>query len=164
MHVDTFRTSTIYMIRSMRWRMCLFLLKYSDAFFFDRLSITTNAARMVDVYSSFPLLRFTIWKVSGSLQVYVFKRQGHPTSSIWWKVHPKHKVPYNVVWLCSAIYVLLGIPILRVNVTLTAITSICMIRWVGGHAVPIFVRMVMEEKHFNPGHFTWAMQVEQSGW
>lgn len=102
------------------------------SFFFGGLSITTSAARVVYALS---------------------RDKGIPFSSIWRKVHPKHKVPSNAVWLCAAICVLLGIPILKVNVVFTAITSICTIGWVGGYAVPIFARMVMEEKNFKPGPF-----------
>ncbi|KAL5075157.1 hypothetical protein RYX36_014141 [Vicia faba] len=64
-----------------------------------------------------------------------------------------HKVPTNAVWLCAAICILLGLPILKVNVVFTAITSICTIGWVGGYAVPIFARMVMPEKNFKAGPF-----------
>ncbi|KAK3416390.1 hypothetical protein EUGRSUZ_H02105 [Eucalyptus grandis] len=102
------------------------------SFFFGGLSITTSAARVVYALS---------------------RDKDIPFSSIWRKVHPKHKVPSNAVWLCAAICVLLGIPILKVNVVFTAITSICTMGWVGGYAVPIFARMVMEEKNFKPGPF-----------
>ncbi|CAK7354716.1 unnamed protein product [Dovyalis caffra] len=102
------------------------------SFFFGGLSITTSAARVVYALS---------------------RDEGIPFSSIWRKIHPKHKVPSNAVWLCAAICILLGLPILKVNVVFTAITSICTIGWVGGYAVPIFARMVMAEKHFKAGPF-----------
>ncbi|CAN0917497.1 Uncharacterized amino-acid permease C15C4.04c [Linum grandiflorum] len=89
-----------------------------------------------------------------SIQVYALSRdKGIPFSSVWRKIHPKHKVPSNAVWLCAAICILLGLPILKVNVVFTAITSICTIGWVGGYAVPIFARMVMDEKNFKAGPF-----------
>ncbi|BBH02489.1 bidirectional amino acid transporter 1 [Prunus dulcis] len=102
------------------------------SFFFGGLSITTSAARVVYALS---------------------RDKGIPFSSVWQKLHPKHKVPSNAVWLCAAISILLGLPILKVNVVFTAITSICTIGWVGGYAVPIFARMVMAEKNFKPGPF-----------
>ncbi|KAK8985077.1 hypothetical protein V6N11_076769 [Hibiscus sabdariffa] len=102
------------------------------SFFFGGLSITTSAARVVYALS---------------------RDKGIPFSSIWRQVHPKRKVPSNAVWLCAAICILMGLPILRVNVVFTAITSICTIGWVGGYAVPIFARMVMPEKNFKPGPF-----------
>ncbi|URD88027.1 short-chain dehydrogenase, partial [Musa troglodytarum] len=102
------------------------------SFFFGGLSITTSAARVVYALS---------------------RDKGIPFSSIWRKIHPKHKVPANAVWLCAAICILLGLPILKVNVVFTAITSICTVGWVGGYAVPIFARMVMAEKRFKPGPF-----------
>ncbi|KAJ6819998.1 amino acid permease [Iris pallida] len=102
------------------------------SFFFGGLSITTSAARVVYALS---------------------RDQGVPFSSIWSKLHPKHKVPGNAVWLCAAISILLGLPILKVNVVFTAITSICTIGWVGGYAVPIFARMVMAEEDFRAGPF-----------
>lgn len=106
----------------------------------------------------FPLFLFilctTIALNHGTLQVYALSRDGGvPFSSIWRKVHPKHKVPSNAVWLCAAICILLGLPILKVNVVFTAITSICTIGWVGCYAVPIFARMVMAEKNFKAGPF-----------
>ncbi|CAN1787610.1 Amino-acid permease BAT1 homolog [Linum perenne] len=102
------------------------------SFFFGGLSITTSAARVVYALS---------------------RDKGLPFSSVWSKIHPKHKVPSNAVWLCAAICILLGLPILKVNVVFTAITSICTIGWVGGYAVPIFARMVMDEKKFKAGPF-----------
>ncbi|CAL0319732.1 unnamed protein product [Lupinus luteus] len=102
------------------------------SFFFGGLSITTSAARVVYALS---------------------RDKGVPFSHLWRKLHPKHKVPSNAVWLCAAICILLGIPVLKLNVIFTAITSICTIGWVGGYAVPIFARMVMPEKNFKPGPF-----------
>nr|DAD30338.1 TPA_asm: hypothetical protein HUJ06_009189 [Nelumbo nucifera] len=100
-------------------------------FFFGGLSVTTSAARVVYALS---------------------RDQGVPFSSIRRRVHPKHKVPANAVWLCATICILLGLPILKVNVVTTK-TSICTIGWVGGYAVPIFARMVMTEKNFKAGPF-----------
>ncbi|XP_020253795.1 amino-acid permease BAT1 homolog [Asparagus officinalis] len=102
------------------------------SFFFGGLSITTSAARVVYALS---------------------RDQGIPFSSIWKKVHPKHKVPSNAVWLCAGLCILLGLPILKLDVVFTAITSVCTIGWVGGYAVPIFARMVMAEKNFKAGPF-----------
>lgn len=102
------------------------------SFFFGGLSITTSAARVV----------------------YALSRDGGiPFSRIWRKVHPRYKVPANAVWLCAVLCMLLGLPILKVNVLFTAITSICTIGWVGGYAVPIFARMIMPSKNFKPGPF-----------
>ncbi|KAJ6929223.1 hypothetical protein NC652_013182 [Populus alba x Populus x berolinensis] len=106
------------------------LLTIWGSFFFRGLSITTNAASVVHALS---------------------RDEGIPFSSIWQKIHPKHEVPSNAVWLCAAICILLGLTILKVNVVSTAITSTCTIGWVGGYAVPIFARMVMAEKHFKAG-------------
>ncbi|XP_077231791.1 amino-acid permease BAT1 homolog [Tasmannia lanceolata] len=102
------------------------------SFFFGGLSITTSAARVVYALS---------------------RDEGIPFSKFWRRVHPKRKVPSNAVWLCAAVCILLGLPILKVNVVFTAITSIATIGWVGGYAVPIFARMVMEENNFRPGPF-----------
>jgi amino acid transporter len=57
------------------------------------------------------------------------------------------------VWLCAAISIILGLPILKLDVIFTAIVSISTIGWVGGYAVPIFARLVMAEKNFKPGPF-----------
>jgi amino acid transporter len=102
------------------------------SFFFGGLSITTSAARVVYALS---------------------RDRGVPLSSVWRRIHPRHKVPANAVWLCAAVCALLGLPILRINVVFTAITSIATIGWVGGYAVPIFARMVMREDDFRPGPF-----------
>ncbi|KAG0480531.1 hypothetical protein HPP92_011389 [Vanilla planifolia] len=48
---------------------------------------------------------------------------------------------------------LLGLPIIKVNVVFTAIISICTVGWVGGYGVPIFARLVMKEENFKPGPF-----------
>uniref|UniRef100_A0A0E0P9F0 Amino acid permease n=1 Tax=Oryza rufipogon TaxID=4529 RepID=A0A0E0P9F0_ORYRU len=102
------------------------------SFFFGGLSITTSAARVVYALS---------------------RDRGVPLSSVWRRVHPRHRVPANAVWLCAAACALLGLPILWINVVFTAITSIATIGWVGGYAVPIFARMVMREEDFSPGPF-----------
>lgn len=102
------------------------------SFFFGGLSIMTSAARVV----------------------YALSRDGGvPGSRFWRKIHPKYKIPANAVWLCAFLCALLGLPILGVNVVFTAITSICTIGWVGGYAVPIFARMIMQQKKFKPGPF-----------
>ncbi|KDO57519.1 hypothetical protein CISIN_1g010352mg [Citrus sinensis] len=110
----------------------ILLIVIWGSFFFGGLSVTTSAARVVYALS---------------------RDKGIPFSSIWRQLHPKHKVPSNAVWLCAAICIILGLPILKVNVVFTAITSICTIGWVGGYAVPIFARMVMAEQKFNAGPF-----------
>ncbi|EPS70270.1 hypothetical protein M569_04490, partial [Genlisea aurea] len=110
----------------------IFLFIIWGSFFFCGLSTVTSAARVV----------------------YAFSRDnGVPFSSIWSRLHPKHKVPANAVWLCAAIAILLGIPLLKVDVVFTAIVSVCTIGWVGSYAVPIFARLVMNESDFNPGPF-----------
>ncbi|BBG95582.1 alpha/beta-Hydrolases superfamily protein [Prunus dulcis] len=76
-----------------------------------------------------------------------------PLSPIWRKVHPRSKVPINAVWLCAAISMLLGLPILKLDVVFTAILSVSTIGWVGSYAVPIFARLVMAEDNFKPGPF-----------
>ncbi|TVU14449.1 hypothetical protein EJB05_37919 [Eragrostis curvula] len=92
--------------------------------------------------------------LSAARVVYALSRdRGVPFSSVWRRIHPRHKVPSNAVWLCAAVCALLGLPILRINVVFTAITSVCTIGWVGGYAVPIFARMVMREEDFRPGPF-----------
>ncbi|XP_058756727.1 amino-acid permease BAT1 homolog isoform X1 [Vicia villosa] len=83
--------------------------------FFGGLSITTSSAKVAYAPSI---------------------DKGVSFSLLWRKLHPKHKVPTNVVWLCAAICILLGLPILKVNVVFTTITSICTIGWVGGYAAP----------------------------
>ncbi|KAL4596135.1 hypothetical protein ACB092_12G142400 [Castanea dentata] len=101
-------------------------------FFFCGLSVITGAARVV----------------------YALSRDGGiPFSPIWTKLHPKYKNPTNAVWLCAAISIILGLPILKLNVIFTAILSISTVGWVGSYAVPIFARLVMDEKHFTPGPF-----------
>ncbi|XP_059455711.1 amino-acid permease BAT1 homolog [Corylus avellana] len=110
----------------------IFLCIIWGAFFFCGLSNLTSAARVV----------------------YALSRDGGvPFSRIWIKIHPKHKVPTNAVWLCAAITIIIGLPILKLNVVYTAIISISTIGWVGGYAVPIFARLVMDEKNFKPGPF-----------
>ncbi|EPS63601.1 hypothetical protein M569_11182, partial [Genlisea aurea] len=102
------------------------------SFFFGGLSALTSSARVVYALS---------------------RDNGIPLSSIWRKLHPKYKVPVNAVWLSAAITILIGIPILKVDVVFTAIVSMSTIGWVGSYAVPIFFRMVIEEKRFKHGPF-----------
>lgn len=102
------------------------------SFFFAGLSITTSAARVV----------------------YALSRDGGvPYSKQLRKVNRRVQVPVNAVWFSIAFAILLGIPILKLNVVFTAITSICTIGWVGGYAVPIFARMVIKTENFKRGPF-----------
>ncbi|KAL5721463.1 hypothetical protein ACHQM5_005107 [Ranunculus cassubicifolius] len=110
----------------------IFLCIIFGSFFFCGLSVTTSAARVVYALS---------------------RDKGIPYSNIWKRVHPKYKVPTNAVWLSAAIGILLGLPILKSNVAFTAIVSISTVGWVGGYAVPIFARIVMDENNFRPGPF-----------
>ncbi|KAL9396090.1 hypothetical protein Peur_010343 [Populus x canadensis] len=110
----------------------VFLCIIWGSFFFCGLSVTASAARVVYALS---------------------RDNGIPFSPIWRKIHPKYKVPTNAVWLCAAISIILGLPILKLDVIFTAIVSISTIGWVGGYAVPIFARLVMAEKNFKPGPF-----------
>lgn len=102
------------------------------SFFFAGLSITTSAARVV----------------------YALSRDGGmPYSRLLRKIDRRVQVPVNAVWFCCAFAILLGIPILKLDVVFTAITSICTIGWVGGYAVPIFARMIIKSENFKPGPF-----------
>ncbi|KAF3447036.1 hypothetical protein FNV43_RR12216 [Rhamnella rubrinervis] len=110
----------------------VFLYIIFVSFFFCGLSVTTTAARVVYALS---------------------RDRGIPFSPAWRKVHPKSRVPTNAVWLCAAICMLLGLPILKLDVVFTAIISISTVGWVGGYAIPIFARLVMDEENFKPGPF-----------
>ncbi|XP_031391641.1 amino-acid permease BAT1 homolog isoform X2 [Punica granatum] len=110
----------------------VFLCIIWGSFFFCGLSVTTSAARVVYALS---------------------RDNGIPFSPVWRRLHPKRRVPVNAVWLSAAIAILLGLPILKLDVVFTAIISISTIGWVGGYAVPIFARLVMAEEDFNPGPF-----------
>ncbi|KAG8660510.1 amino-acid permease BAT1 homolog isoform X2 [Manihot esculenta] len=110
----------------------IFLCIIWGSFFFCGLSVTTSAGRVVYALS---------------------RDNGIPFSPVWRKIHPKYKVPRNAVWLCAAISIILGLPILKLDVIFTAIISISTIGWVGGYAVPILARLMMDEKNFKPGPF-----------
>ena len=87
-------------------------------------------------------------------QIFALSRDGGvPYSKILRKVNRRAQVPVNAVWVAAVCAMLLGIPILKLNVVFTAITSICTIGWVGGYAVPIFARMVIKDENFKPGPF-----------
>ncbi|MCO5555369.1 hypothetical protein L7F22_008915 [Adiantum nelumboides] len=110
----------------------LMLVNIWGSFFFGGLSTTTSAARIV----------------------YALARDGGlPYSLIWKKLHSRRKVPANAVWLCISISILMGLPILKLKVLFTAISSICTIGWVGSHAVALFARAQVPSKGFQPGRF-----------
>ncbi|KAI5355220.1 hypothetical protein L3X38_008115 [Prunus dulcis] len=73
----------------------VFLCIIWGSYFFCGLSTTTTAARVVHALS---------------------RDNGIPFSPIWRKLHPRTKVPTNAVWLCAAIGLLLGLPILKLDV------------------------------------------------
>ncbi|MCO5606157.1 hypothetical protein L7F22_060344, partial [Adiantum nelumboides] len=91
------------------------------------------------------------WSV---VQVYAFSRDGRiPLSKTWRKLHLETKVLANAVWLCAAIAILIGLPILKLNVLFTAISSMCTIGWVDAYAVPLCARLVVPEGKFRRGPF-----------
>ena len=95
-----------------------------------------------------PIVHRALW------QVFALSRDGGvPYSKLLRKVDPRAQVPVNAVWCAAICAMLLGLPILKLDVVFTAITSICTIGWVGGYAVPIFARMVIKTENFKPGPF-----------
>lgn len=95
-----------------------------------------------------PVVHFALW------QVFALSRDGGvPYSKLLRKVDPRAQVPVNAVWCAAICAMFLGLPILKLDVVFTAITSICTIGWVGGYAVPIFARMVIKTENFKPGPF-----------
>ena len=70
------------------------------------------------------------------------------------KVHPKHRVPSNAEWLFAAICILLGLPILKLNVAFTAITS-NIYNWMGWWpcSSDLMLGRIMAEKNFKAGPF-----------
>ncbi|KAH9691333.1 Amino acid permease [Citrus sinensis] len=110
----------------------VFLCIVWGSYFFCGLSVTAAAARVVYALS---------------------RDNGIPFSPIWRKLHPKYKVPRNAVWLCTAISMILGLPILKLDIIFTALISISAIGWIGAYAIPIYARLVMAEKNFKPGPF-----------
>ena len=68
------------------------------------------------------------------------------------------------MWLCTAISIILGLPILKLDVVFNAIISLSTIGWVGGYAVQFFARLVMAEENFKPGPFIWVKQEGQYVW
>ncbi|KAK9216228.1 hypothetical protein WN944_008235 [Citrus x changshan-huyou] len=110
----------------------VFLCIIWGSYFFCGLSVTAAAARVVYALS---------------------RDNGIPFSPNWRKLHPKYKVPRNAVWLCTAISMILGLPILKLDIIFTALISISAIGWIGAYAIPIYARLVMAEKNFKPGPF-----------
>lgn len=87
-------------------------------------------------------------------QIFALSRDGGvPYSKTLRKVNRRSQVPVNGVWCASVCAIILGMPILWLNVVFTAITSICTIGWVGSYAVPIFARLVIKDENFTPGPF-----------
>ncbi|ONI29318.1 hypothetical protein PRUPE_1G192900 [Prunus persica] len=72
--------------------------------------------------------------------------------------------PTNAVWLCAAIGLLFGLPILKLDVAFTAFISVSTIGWVGSYAVPIFARLVMLKRTSNQDPFIWVEQAGQFAW
>lgn len=94
------------------------------------------------------------WTIFLSVQVYAFARDGGiPYSKTWRRLHPVTKVPANAIWLCTAVAILIALPILKLSVVFTATSSMCTIGWVGAYAVPLFARMVVAEESFKRGPF-----------
>ncbi|KAJ6954261.1 LOW QUALITY PROTEIN: amino-acid permease BAT1 [Populus alba x Populus x berolinensis] len=78
---------------------------------------------------------------------------GIPFSPIWRRIHPKYKVPTNAVWLCAAISIILGLPILKLDVIFTAIVSISTIGW--AILCPYLQGLSWLRKTSNQGPFIW---------
>lgn len=132
----------------------VFLCIIWGSFFFCGLSTTTTAARVVRKTDSLNLKPQTLHFFL-KLKVTNFICFADHRFMLYQgiKVHPKSKVPANAVWLCAAIGLLLGLPILKLDVVFTTFISVSTIGWVGSYAVPIFARLMMSEENFKPGPF-----------
>ncbi|XVF44231.1 hypothetical protein PTKIN_Ptkin02bG0103900 [Pterospermum kingtungense] len=101
---------------------------------------------------------------SNSRMAYAFSRDGAmPSSSLWHKVN-KQEVPINAVWLSAFISFCMALTSLGSLVAFQAMVSIATIGLYIAYALPIFLRVTLARKTFNPGPFNLGRYGVLVGW
>ncbi|WOK93043.1 amino-acid permease [Canna indica] len=101
---------------------------------------------------------------SNSRMAYAFSRDGAmPLSSFWHKVN-KQEVPINAVWLSALISFCMALTSLGSLVAFQAMVSIATIGLYIAYALPIFFRVTLARKTFNPGPFNLGRYGIVVGW
>ncbi|KAL2546138.1 Amino-acid permease BAT1 [Forsythia ovata] len=101
---------------------------------------------------------------SNSRMAYAFSRDGAmPLSSYWHKVN-KQEVPINAVWSSAFIAFCMALTSLGSIVAFEAMVSIATIGLYLAYAMPIFFRVTLARKSFNPGPFNLGRYGVFIGW
>ncbi|XP_022878491.1 amino-acid permease BAT1 homolog isoform X2 [Olea europaea var. sylvestris] len=101
---------------------------------------------------------------SNSRMAYAFSRDGAmPLSSFWHKVN-KQEVPINAVWLSAFMAFCMALTSLGSIVAFEAMVSIATIGLYIAYAMPIFFRVTLARKSFNPGPFNLGRFGVLVGW
>ncbi|CAI9756044.1 unnamed protein product [Fraxinus pennsylvanica] len=101
---------------------------------------------------------------SNSRMAYAFSRDGAmPLSSFWHKVN-KQEVPVNAVWLSAFMAFCMALTSLGSIVAFEAMVSIATIGLYIAYALPIFFRVTLARKSFNPGPFNLGRFGVLVGW
>lgn len=101
---------------------------------------------------------------SNSRMAYAFSRDGAmPLSSFWHKVN-KQEVPVNAVWLSAFMAFCMALTSLGSIVAFEAMVSIATIGLYIAYAMPIFFRVTLARKSFNPGPYNLGRFGVLVGW
>ncbi|GER32800.1 amino-acid permease BAT1 homolog [Striga asiatica] len=101
---------------------------------------------------------------SNSRMAYAFSRDGAmPFSEFWHKVN-KQEVPINAVWMSALIAFCMALTSLGSLVAFQAMVSIATIGLYIAYALPIFFRVTLARKSFNPGPFNLGKYGVLIGW
>lgn len=113
---------------------------------------------VIIIYGSF-FFGCVVGVLGGSRVGYALARDnGMPLSGVFRKL-TGHRVPMYSVWLTVTIGLLFLLPLLKNATIFYANSSIATIGWVGAYAIPIFFRLVQDERDFRPGPFYMAKYV-----
>ena len=90
--------------------------------------------------------------------------RGLPGNTIWKRVNRLTGTPMNAIAFAVVVAFLLGLPLIHSTVAFTAVVSISTIGLYISYAIPIFCRLTIGRRGFQPGPFNLGLLSQPIGW
>lgn len=90
--------------------------------------------------------------------------RGLPGNVIWKRVNRLTGTPMNAIAFAVTVAFLLGLPLIHSTVAFTAVVSISTIGLYISYGIPIFCRLTIGRKNFQPGPFNLGFLSQPIGW
>jgi amino acid transporter len=102
---------------------------------------------------------------SNSRMLYAFSRDGGlPFSRYWIVLNQRTTMPLRLVWLSVVVIIILAIPAVGSDATLSAISGISIIGFTTSYAIPILLRITVGAETFVQHEFNLGRYSKPIGW